>query len=384
MDGVMRTCSHMAAGCGMMPRFVFQVGVPMTGQLCSINRGLVGRCLIALVLMGVALAGERAHAQGQDSTPGERNLRIMAELLPGYYDNSNQSYFDVRRKLPAADRHPRVSTTITRVDAPAFGRHVYLWVNRSETAAGPSTSYRLATLEAGPAADEVTMRHYLRMQGEITTAELPSLQPKDLRRTEGCDYIFKRRADHFRGLQGNKACRFEWEAQQVYTDNEISLSRSSLWFHDHKWVVKSGQRISGVASGEPFWLERARYFHCYADVPGVGGGVDIPFSRYDDMLLHDKGDTHWFTAKADPARNVPQRELALNLRAVTWQVLNEANDYFNRNSLVLSVLERLPDGSAKEHGYAFTDPDAERIAMNMKWILVNCAVTARKDAKPEM
>ncbi|MBM4234697.1 MAG: hypothetical protein FJ160_11020 [Gammaproteobacteria bacterium] len=376
--------SHKLASCGMMRRFALPVGGPMTRKLRISQLAASSRIGIGLFLLGFAVGGQQACAQGQDSTPGERNLRIMAELLPGYYDNSNQSYFDVRRKLPAADRHPRMSTTITRVDAPAFGRHVYLWVNRSETAAGPVSSYRLATLDAGPAADEVTMRHYLRMQGEITTAELQSLQPKDLHRTEGCDYFFKRRADHFRGLQGSKACRFEWEGQQVYTDNEISLSRSSLWFHDHKWIVKSRQRISGVASGEPFWLERARYFHCYADVPGVGGGVDIPFTRYDDMLLHDRGDTHWFTAKTDPARNVPQRELALNLRAVTWQVLNEANDYFNRNSLVLSVLERLPDGSAKEHGYAFTDPDAERIAMNMKWILVNCAVTARKDAKPEM
>lgn len=341
------------------------------------------RWLLSALLWLTSMAGP-VWAQGQDSTAGERNLRIMAELLPGHYDNANQNYFDGRRKLATADRHPRMSTTITRIEAPAFGRYVYLWVNRTEATSGPQLSYRLATLQAGPGDDEVTLRHYLRMQGEITAAEVPRLQPADLRRTEGCDYVFKRRADHFRGLQGERSCRFDWEGEAVYTDNEISLSRSSLWFHDHKWRLKDGKRITGVASGEPFWLERARFFHCYADVPGVGGGVDIPFTRYDDMLLHDKGDTRWFTAKADPARNLPQRELALNLRAVTWQVLNEANDYFNRNSLVLSVLERLADGSVKEHGYAFTDPDAERIAMNMKWILVNCAITPRREARPEM
>jgi hypothetical protein len=51
---------------------------------------------------------------------------------------------------------------------------------------------------------------------------------------------------------------------------------------------------------------------------------------------------------------------------------------------VLSVLERLSDGTVKEHGYAFTDPDADRIALNMKWILVNCAITPRNEARPEM
>ena len=48
-----------------------------------------------VVMAGVtALAGcfaAAALAQGQDSTAAERNLRIMAEMLPGIYDNSTLS-----------------------------------------------------------------------------------------------------------------------------------------------------------------------------------------------------------------------------------------------------------------------------------------------------
>ncbi len=337
------------------------------------------RWALALSVLWMASAGAPARAQGQDSTPGERNLRVMVELLPGIYDNVNQAYFDGRRKLPAADRHPRTHTVITQVSAPAFGKHVFLWVSETETPAGRQSSHRVATLEAGPGADEVTMRHYLRMEGVIREDELAALTPAALQRTEGCDYVFKRRADHFRGLQGPKACRFDWEGARVYTDNEISLSGSSLWVSDHKWVAATGKRITGVASGEPLWLERARIFHCYADVPGVGGGRDIPFQRYDHIELHDKGGTHWFkTREAQP------RELGIQLQSVTWHVLNEANDYFNRNSLVLYAMERLPDGSVKEHGYAFTEPSAERIGNNLKWMLVNCAMTARDKVRPEM
>lgn len=316
-------------------------------------------------------------AQGQDSTPGERHLRVMVEMLPGYYDNVNQHYFDGRRKLPVDDRHDRVSTTITRISAPAFGSHAFLWTTQTETPQGPRLSSRIATLEAGPGAGEITMRHYLRMEGEIRDAELSTLKPTDLRRTEGCDYVFVRRADHFSGRQRPQACRFDWEGQAVYTDNEIQLSRSSLWFHDHKWVIATGRRITGTSSGEPYWLERARTFHCYADIPGVGGGADIPFERYDNIRLHDKGGLHWFRASSG-------QQIGFNLRAVTWHVLNEKNGDFNRNSMVLSVLERLPEGSVKEHGYAFTDTGVERIALNLKWILVNCAMTPRRDARPEM
>jgi hypothetical protein len=342
--------------------------------------------LLAALALSAALplSPSPVHAQGQDSTAGERNLRIMVELLPGLYDNANQASFDGRRKLPAEDRHARTSTTITRIDAPAFGRHAFLWVNRTETPQGTVTSSRIATLAAGPGSDEVTMRHYLRMSGDIRPEELATLTPADLRRTEGCDYHFERRAEHFRGLQRPKACRFEWDGQPVYTDNEISLSRGDLFVHDHKYRVKDGQRITGVASGDPYWLERARIFHCYADVPGVGGGVDVPFERFDRFTLHDKGGVHWFRSTAYPERGLAARDIGLTLRAVTWHVLNEANGNFNRDSLVLSVMEKLPDGSVKEHGYAFTDPGAERIAINLKWMLGNCAITPRDQAKPEM
>ncbi len=329
-----------------------------------------------------ALAGcwaPPAAAQGQDSTPGERSLLIMAELLPGLYDNMNQSYFDGRRKLPEADRHERIHTTITRVDAPAFGRHVFLWVNETQSADGAGRrSYRVATLTAGPAADEVVMKSYFRMAGGITAAELATLAPTGLLSTPGCEYVFKRRADHFRGRQPDKACRFDWEGQKVYTDNEISLAKSSYWFVDHKYVIKTGKRITGVASGEPFWMERARQFHCYVDVPGVGGGRDIPFNRHDDIELHDKGGSTTFKT-----RDAQPKEVFLRLQSVTWQVLNEANDNFNRNSLVLYAFEKMPDGTLKNGSYVFTDPEATRIGNNLGWMLVNCAMTKRNEARPE-
>ena len=320
-----------------------------------------------------------AHAQGQDSTAGERSLAIMAELLPGLYDNANQAYFDGRRGLEAADKHVRMQTEITRIDAPNFGAHVFLWANTQGTGENKTTSHRIATLSADGADDEVIMRHYFRMEGLIEASELATLKPEDLRRTDGCDYIFKRRANHFRGAQADKACQFTWQGQNVYTANTIELSRADLWFVDHKYVVETGERITGVASGEPFWLERTRQFHCYVDVPGVGGGRDIPFERYDGITLHDKGDLHWFET-----RKGEKQTLGIMLQSVTWHVNNEKDGNFNRNSLVLYAMEKMPDGSVKEHGYAFGAPSAERLGMNLKWMLVNCAMVPRDQARPEL
>jgi len=338
----------------------------------------------ASLLLGFALLiwTPSVMAQGQDSTPAGRNLLVMAELLPGVYDNANQNYFDKRRTLDESDRHARINATISRIDAPAFGPYAFLWVYSYETGEGEKhASYRIATLSTGNGAsdEEVVMHHYMRMDGEIHDSELADLKPDQLRRTDGCEYYFKRRASHYQGAQRERACRFEWNGETVYTDNAIELSETDLWFVDHKYSEETGERVTGVGSGEPYWLERARIFHCYADIPGVGGGRDIPFERYDNFTLHDKGGAYWFTTRDDD-----KRELGIILQSITWHVLNEDNGNFNRDSLVLYTIEKLPDGSVKEHGYAFTEPSATRIGNNMKWMLVNCAITPRDQARPEM
>ena len=70
---------------------------------------------------------------------------------------------------------------------------------------------------------------------------------------------------------------------------------------------------------------------------GVGGGLDIPFQRDDDICSHDEGGTQWIDTTGTPSRRI-----AINPRAVTWRVLNETEDLFSR-----------------EHGYAFVDPRAD-------------------------
>ena len=322
---------------------------------------------------------DNAAAQGQDSTPGERYRAIMAEMLPGVYDNMNQYMFDGRRSLAEDERHKRMRTEISRIDAPNFGKDVFLWVNTFKEDGEDKSTYRIATVEDGGTPDEFIMRHYFFEDGSISDIDLKMLERSDLRRTEGCDYVFKRRASQFRGRQDEKTCRFEWDGKQVYTLNEIELSETGLWFVDHKYVLDTDERITGVASGEPFWLERARKFHCYSDVPGVGGGADIPFERIDDMILYDKGDMKWFETKLNE-----KRTLGLMLQAVTWHVNNEKDGDFNRDSLVLAVMEKMPDGTVKEHGYAFGEKDATRIGVNLKWMLANCAIVPRSQARPEM
>ena len=144
----------------------------------------------------------------------------------------------------------------------------------------------------------------------------------------------------------------------------LALGEQQFW-----WTSRGGSEAAVK-------LHRARQFTCYADIPGVGGGRDIPYTRYDNLSLHDQGAETWFVDKDG-------RNLGLRLFNVDWPV-NNYDGYFTRDSLVIYVIEKLDDGSIKEHGYAFTLPEANRIGINLKWLLASCFMISGKVDTPTM
>lgn len=328
-------------------------------------------------------------AQGQDSTPGERYLRIMAELLPGVWDNANQVYFDRRRGLPGAERRRRHQLHIERIEAPALGRWVFSWDQGRITEEGAferNAPLRLATLVAGPSAETVTLE-FLDFPASQAATLAPSglqadrLEPADLEPPRpACAYHFRRDAGGFRAQRTDETCDAQWEGRTLVMQPSIALAEDELF------ISGPGIRFNPLTgavteTGNPhvYRFERARTFHCHADMPGVGGGRDVPFERYDGITLYDKGGSHWFTTREDPPRRI-----GFSLTAVTWDVLNEDNGHFNRDSLVLYVSEALDGGERMQHGYAFTAPEAERIGVNLQWILVNCAIVPPSAARPTL
>lgn len=63
-------------------------------------RGGSTRAMATLCALLLPIGVPAAFAQGQDSTPGQRNLLIMAEMLPGTYDNINQNYSTLAASCP--------------------------------------------------------------------------------------------------------------------------------------------------------------------------------------------------------------------------------------------------------------------------------------------
>ncbi|MEM6937328.1 MAG: hypothetical protein AAF552_12780 [Pseudomonadota bacterium] len=288
-------------------------------------------------------------AQGQDSQPYERDLMVIATMLRGGFDNANQSYFDVRGDRD--EKHRRIHQVVESVRDSALGEHVFVVSGYWDSDPEKATGSQLWSLRPEPETATVQMQMWALEPG-MGVGNLP---PADqLPAADACELLWRREPAQFRATS-RQSC-----AKDLPT--EVVISERQLW-------------MAFTESGQDFQLHRIRRFECYADIPGVGGGRNEPYDRYDGLQLHDQGGQAWFTDKDG-------RRFRVSLFLVDWPI-NNYEGIFTRDSLVVYLSEDMGD-SMKEHGYAFTVPNADRIGLNLKWALVSCYMNSNRFETPFM
>lgn len=315
----------------------------------------MSRIFLLTVLYGVAAV---ASSQGQDSTEAERQIQTLAALLPGIYDNTNQAYFDGRLNRP--ERHGALHVTIERIEGSAGPVAFVLSEYHGRDRANPSRQ-RWLGLRLTDNGREIWMD-----VGDVDAIDAARLQrgepPRAQRTVNGCSYRFLRKGEQFEGQRAQGCSAIDIESWLV--------SERQLWLGG--LLPGDGQTLES-----PYVLHRARPFSCYVDMPGVGGGRDEAFERYDGFDIHDRGGSFWFTT-----RGAAPRRIGITLLNVDWP-MNNYEGAFARDSLVIYVNESI-DGENTEHGYSFTTPAADRVGINLKWLLAYCFMESNTDAEPSL
>ena len=308
---------------------------------------------LRVFLLLLAFPPSAVFAQGQDSTAYERDLMVIAEMLPGIYANTNQVYFDGRLKRTV--RHAPVNVTI---EALANNANAFIATERWRRTEEDFTGQVLIQLSLDGSAEAVRMDvDRLDAAQRATVAEGGMVEIP----IGGCGYHWRREAAQFRAAA----------TADCGDDREVVLSATELWISDLA-------PADGEPSEVPYKLHRARPFECYVDIPGVGGGRDIPYRRYGPHPTHDQGGSFSFVTEEEQPRR-----LGVTLHLVDWP-LNNYEGVFTRNSLVIYVNEVKPDGKRIEHGYSFTTPIADRVGINLKWALAYCYTESNESARPSM
>ena len=283
--------------------------------------------IIALILPALTMA------QGQDSSTWARDQQVIATMLTGIYSNANQTYFDKRGKIK--NPHARRDVSIT-----------------SDKSAN---HFLVKTIASNDEKKEITQKWQLFTDNSRGMVGMRVILDSD---NNACPLFWRREAAQFRATISEDC------SQEENAPVSLTLSKQQLW-----WDTTAN-------TANNFKLHRARSFTCYADIPGVGGGRDEPYKRYDGLTLHDQGDEAWFNTKEN-------RTLGVRLFLVDWPI-NNYTGYFTRDSLVIYIMEKMSTGTIKEHGYAFTVPEANRVGINLKWMLASCFMVSGQKDTPSM
>jgi len=329
----------------------------------SLRRTRRARLAAALaVAVGAGLTGESA-ARDRDAVL-DRDFELMMTWFPGRYDNQEQVYFDEEMDAPAEARNERTHHIFFPADLPAFeGRTFYIQQSSGDDL---SEIYRQRIYAFAPDYAEGAVRLTIytpktpdkMRDAHEDPSKLKGLRPRDMMERPGCEVFWKRRANQFHGYMKEGACTFvsERSGKRIVIQDELALTDREIWVRDTA-TDESGAYVFGNKAGVPHKNRKARVFTCWMSIAKAGEG-DWSFSQ--GLKLHDQGGMVW--AKTD---DPPPREAGFKLRNVVWPY------GANKPSLVLYAYR---PGEKTAAAYGWSEPEAERVGLNLRWVQGSCSL----------
>ena len=320
--------------------------------------------ILMLLALGSALCGKAAaeHASPNDAIL-DRDFREMMEMFPGRYDNQEQVYFEEELGVPEGERHERTHHIFHPIKLENFpGETFYVQQYQNDD---PADIYRQRIYSFEPDHDENAIRLTIYtpknadplVDAHLDPSKLDGLSPEDMIRRPGCDVFWRREVDQFAGYMKESACTFTSSRtnKKIIINDDLHLSKNAIWISDRA-VDEDGNYVFGNKAGVPHKNNRVQLFSCWVSVKKKSGENDWSFDN--NLEIHDQGGWIWVTTD----ERSPQK-VGLKMRNVTWPT------GYNRDSLVLYAYR---DGDERARSYAWTSPDASRIALNLRWMQASC------------
>jgi len=312
--------------------------------------------IVLLACGGLAFADQNAVL--------DRDMRTFLEWFPGVYDNQEQVYFEEELGVPEDDRHERIHHTFAPVDLPAFGEHVFYVQQYLDD--DPGKIYRQRIYVMTPDYEENAIRLAIHTPNDVESlvdahldpSKLEGLTPADTRQMPGCDVFWRKRAAEFDGQMKAGACSFvsQRSGKRIIIDDDLTLTRDEIWISDRA-EDEDGNYVFGNKAGIPHKNIKARRFECWIAAQHEDG-ENWTFRQ--GMEIWDQGGRIWIDTDEEEPQTV-----GIKMRNVRWPTGN------NRDSLVLYAHRK---GEAAAISYAWGEPTATRLAMNLRWMQASCTL----------
>lgn len=294
-----------------------------------------------------------------------KDLLDLADLLTGRWDNELQTFFEPELNVPLALRHERLHAVVKPIEASEFGPVSFYVEYRKGGETGAVARQRIWTLSVDPDLNGIRLSGFAPKDGKALEGAWRAVEGQDSLKADnlkkeaftpvsGCDIIWRRRGEGFSGATRPAACKLVTNAdKRVLSVSEQHDLSANVWEVRDVGVDERGVRVFGGSDTPPTRLKRAQTFSCWASAAKGSERAIVS-----DLVVHDQGGV----ASAEFVGGSPAK-LRLRLRNVDWPIGQ------NRPSLTLYLLV---DGDDRAEGYAWGEPTANRLALDVGGTQVSC------------
>ena len=317
-----------------------------------------------LLLTALWVVMTSAHAD--EAAVLDKDFHTMMAWFPGVYDNQEQVYFEQEQEVDEALRHERIHHVFEPVYLPAFGEHVFYVQQHLND--DPAQIYRQRIYTFRPDYEEGAIRLTIHIPNDVASlvdahldpTKLSGLSPEQTRVLPGCDVFWRRQSNHFVGNMTPNACSYvsSESGKRIIFNDDLLLTEEALWISDRA-QDEEGNRVFGHPTGVPHKNRKARRFECWMTAMRRDG--EWTFRR--GLEIHDQGGMVWLETEEE----APQ-QVGIKMCNVRWPYGN------NRPSLVLYAYRPDEDRAVS---YAWADPSAQRIGINLRWMQSSCTLAAK-------
>ncbi len=313
------------------------------------------RKLIKLLLIVTLLCAQPLLASELDA-----HFARFLDWFPGEYNNHEQVW---QAGVSKEDPHEHLHHIFAPVAVPALGAHV-VYVQQHMNA-DPEKIYRqrLYLLEPNRERDAIMLTIYSFADDAAVRnahrdpSSLAGLTAEQLRNIPGCEVYWTWNGEYYDGHMDEGACTFvsQRSGKRITITDDLRLTQNEIWIRD---VARDeeGNLVFGDPDRAHHKNRKVQYYQGWIAIKRNGrnaGREDRDWSGMRDLLVHNEGQSISVVDDAGEAMGV-----RIELAQLTYQTTKVP---------ILSL--RVVDAESGELlGYAWGEPGAARLGINMGWI----------------
>lgn len=290
----------------------------------------------------------------------EEDMKLFGQWFEGRFDNYAQYYNNKENKVEHPHEH--IHSIFKRVNLPNLGKDVFFvqqYMDGDESKVYRQRLY-IFTPDKKEKALKLTIYNFDEEKkyrdSHLDETKLNGLTMANLTTTAGCEVFWKlnESRDKFAGYMKKDTCKVASKRlnKTIIITDDLFLTKDEIWINDQA-KDEQGNYVFGNKSNIHAKLKRVRWFEGWTAILKTGetpiATTDFTANDYDGktkLVIHDQGGT----VKLNDKYSV---QLA-NLQ--------------HKSGLWVMTFKVIENSSGKAISYTWTNPEAERIGINLRWM----------------